>query len=1553
MPEVLDFTSLTTKHYKPAKITQITPREALKPLKTSSRCKAGTSPTVKQSACAAAHVHPPVPQTGALVLQQQQQQQYCSNVHNAQIQREWEEMEMSELKRRSEEISGQRRDAAMLASRLLQVASSTVQNREDEFHTSRFVERCDIIDTTTPKATKRTITNNFVNEPAYHELTLRDWEKDINWEGAANTLNNSASSNNPIGINKLNATANNNTTAIATSNNNNNNNSSIKHKPLPPLTNVLETRFNSELIEDWSDRISWLGADADPAYNEALAREIPLLLDATVAGNSLKSNIYQSSKMSFAENIIFSDRLKKEMSSTGSAATNMGGAVHTFVSTATPLHASQEELAEIIAEKQEKRAKMAIEKASRVTDAMKDLDLGAGKGRTITSSLMGPGGTERTGRPTRHMGVSSHYDTELVEHLDIVYNHVFVRPDLRRSEMRQFHRPRLTWQLARANRPWLFQIKASEFGSALPGAVNGASGGMSGMGGYMTAHNASMSGNMMNMSMGISPNMSQIRTKADLSPADGQLVLFEYSEERPALILSKGMACKIVNFYRGDPAQCPLSAGGGARPVKKKKKPKKKANDAKATMEHAQLEVEKPAKLMGPQCLESSSSLSDGARTKTAASLQELLGLTQKQKPASSLSDKQNADEAEKKKNEEEEANKNIYPEGVTEILQSGVHGPFLGSVEDDATQPGVLCNLFAAPLFQHKPQSSDFLMILNKSKRSSGSNNKGSSGGENGISVMLREMPSSMFCVGQTEPRVKVFAPRTAGEKNFANPFMTYQIAKALQRSELEVEEQGLSFEDISERVFANTTIQANALRMRIKSVADYDKNTSIWRIKPVGQGDFHGVEALGRKISPEGVSAYESACAACRRLTDLGIHDLHTGSSSVTTVGAAMMYLSGAVAAAKSRYNSVNKRANVSKTSKRKGSTAYEKAAEKLKADLLELRRKHEVAKFIYEELQLAPWHTTNEFIEVHKNAQGSGMMKLTGLGDPSGLGEGFSFLREMDPKPNKASNSDGALNEQINKITGTQNDLRRLTMKQMADLLRSYGMKDPDIKKLKRWDRVHVIRDLATRDAADGMGDVDGKFFARGEKMKLSDQKEMYRQRIQEIWRRQIDALSSDPGDLLAKSSATSEAGTEDDDDDDLSSDDDFAKDLEDEMMDVRKTNEILQETTGLAGRKANQNKEMSGDARDLVALQRDLKEERAVEEGLAKKDKMKDDSAAPIIDPDRKVVRRKITRMHPDGTTTVTFKFIISQSEVDNVIAAKASASSSSKKKKSSKMSSENNASGFRAKVGHAMFEDEDDMIIDKRSIKFQITTSADGKISKRPYPPKAMPKSSRTKVNIGMLNQRASAEKKSRKRQRAADERDIYSNARIRTGTSNRRERGAARDRMPHMKFADRLKEIQLQVEKRPNVGAFLRPVDRRQIPRYYEVISQPIDLSTIRNKNTQCEYRTVDAFIDEFELMKNNAIKFNGPTSFLAKEATAIYDFVKNQIEMAREEFHELEVAVKEQLSGTKKKKSRGGSKKKEKKSSTAASSNTANVVVNGVATTVDLGDIGDFGDSD
>ena len=75
------------------------------------------------------------------------------------------------------------------------------------------------------------------------------------------------------------------------------------------------------------------------------------------------------------------------------------------------------------------------------------------------------------------------------------------------------------------------------------------------------------------------------------------------------------------------------------------------------------------------------------------------------------------------------------------------------------------------------------------------------------------------------------------------------------------------MTFEDIRDRLFSNTVIPPGQLRIRIKQVANFDRaNNGIWCLKAIGEDDFAGVDALGRKVSPEGVAAYESQCAAIR---------------------------------------------------------------------------------------------------------------------------------------------------------------------------------------------------------------------------------------------------------------------------------------------------------------------------------------------------------------------------------------------------------------------------------------------------------------------------------------------------------------------------------------------------------------------------------------------------------------------------------------------------------------------------------------------------------------
>ena len=68
------------------------------------------------------------------------------------------------------------------------------------------------------------------------------------------------------------------------------------------------------------------------------------------------------------------------------------------------------------------------------------------------------------------------------------------------------------------------------------------------------------------------------------------------------------------------------------------------------------------------------------------------------------------------------------------------------------------------------------------------------------------------------------------------------------------------------------------------------------------------------------------------------------------------------------------------------------------------------------------------------------------------------------------------------------------------------------------------------------------------------------------------------------------------------------------------------------------------------------------------------------------------------------------------------------------------------------------------------------------------------------------------------------------------------------------------------------------------------------------NINEKYEYRSADSLLKDFELVKTNAIKFNGVTSMLAAEATAIYDTAKSMVDKSRAELSHLEQAVADQI---------------------------------------------------
>lgn len=214
--------------------------------------------------------------------------------------------------------------------------------------------------------------------------------------------------------------------------------------------------------------------------------------------------------------------------------------------------------------------------------------------------------------------------------------------------------------------------------------------------------------------------------------------------------------------------------------------------------------------------------------------------------------------------------------------------------------------------------------------------------------------------------------------------------------------------------------------------------------------------------------------------------------------------------------------------------------------------------------------------------------------------------------------------------------------------------------------------------------------------------------------------------------------------------------------------------------------------------------------------------------------RKVIRKKIVKTFPDGRQTTTFKFIVRPAEVGKLLARIGEKREIQKPQKWELIKYE---IGHHEKpVGHSMFEDEDDFDFATRG-RLGATRRRGGRGRGRGGTgAKRGPKPKNRTLQLGKLKTKVTKEERIKKRKRQEEEEELYIPPAKRKGTSNRRERGSIRDRRPHVIFAERLESIRSMVESRPMAGPFHKPVSRKQFPRYYEAISNPIDLATIREK---------------------------------------------------------------------------------------------------------------------
>ncbi|XP_049868741.1 transcription initiation factor TFIID subunit 1 isoform X3 [Pectinophora gossypiella] len=344
-----------------------------------------------------------------------------------------------------------------------------------------------------------------------------------------------------------------------------------------------------------------------------------------------------------------------------------------------------------------------------------------------------------------------------------------------------------------------------------------------------------------------------------------------------------------------------------------------------------------------------------------------------------------------------------------------------------------------------------------------------------------VREV-DALFVAGQECPLYEVPGPNSKRANNFVRDFLQVYIYRLFWKSR--DNPRRIKMDDIK-RAFPSHS--ESSIRKRLKLCADFKRtglDSNWWVIKP--EFRLPSEEEIRAMVSPEQCCAYFSMAAAEQRLKDAGY-------------GEKFIF------------------------------TPQEDDDEEMQLKM-------------DDEVKVAPWNTTRAYIQAMR---GKCLLQLTGPADPTGCGEGFSYVRV----PNKPTQQPNEEQQPKRTVTGTDADLRRLSLNNAKALLRKFGVPEEEIKKLSRWEVIDVVRTLSTEKAK--AGEEGMTKFSRGNRFSIAEHQERYKEECQRIFELQNRVLQST--EVLSTDEAESSASEESDIDE-------MAKNIEN-MLANKKTTEQL--------------------------------------------------------------------------------------------------------------------------------------------------------------------------------------------------------------------------------------------------------------------------------------------------------------------------------------------------------------------------------------------------------
>ncbi|EGV62340.1 Bromodomain-containing protein [Yamadazyma tenuis ATCC 10573] len=112
-------------------------------------------------------------------------------------------------------------------------------------------------------------------------------------------------------------------------------------------------------------------------------------------------------------------------------------------------------------------------------------------------------------------------------------------------------------------------------------------------------------------------------------------------------------------------------------------------------------------------------------------------------------------------------------------------------------------------------------------------------------------------------------------------------------------------------------------------------------------------------------------------------------------------------------------------------------------------------------------------------------------------------------------------------------------------------------------------------------------------------------------------------------------------------------------------------------------------------------------------------------------------------------------------------------------------------------------------------------------------------------------------------------------------------------RGPHYNF---MVTVLSELQNHPSAWPFATAVNKDEVGDYYDVIKEPMDLSTMESKLENDKYESFDQFLYDAKLIFNNCRSYNAESTTYWKNANKLEKFLTNKIKESPDYQHFLDV---------------------------------------------------------